>query len=278
MEIKILVAHHKAGYLYNDKIYQPIHVGKNTSNLDLFILGDNEGENISNLNPYYCELTATYWGWKNLESEYIGLCHYRRYFWHKNIFTISFLLSKFKYKIKVFFGFLNFFKKRYLKSIFFSQLIIDNSVKDEYINKFSIWLENDISQNSIDIYSLKPSKNVVMTNYEHFSILGENYLEQLKKIIEEDYLDYSFFLNLTLSSKELHCANMIIMKKDIFDEYSNFIFEVLEKHYKINSNEIEKGSYKRIAGYMAEILTSAFIIKKKSQNCKIKYLSLLFVK
>ena len=278
MEIKILVSHHKDGYLYEDKIYQPIHVGKNNSNLDLFILGDNEGENISNLNPYYCELTATYWAWKNLDSEYKGICHYRRYFWHKNIFSISFFLSKLKYNIEVFFNFSNFFKKRYLKTIFFSQLIIDNSVKIDYINKFSVWLEKDISQNLIDVYSLKPSKNVIMTNYELFSIIGEKYLEQLKEIIAKDYLGYSHFLNLTLLSKELHSANMVIMKKDIFEEYSIFIFGVLEKHYNINKSEIEKGGYKRVSGYMAEILTNMFIIKKESQNFKIKYLNLLFVK
>ena len=36
--------------------------------------------NISEKNPYYCELTGLYWAWKNLDAEYIGLVHYRRYF------------------------------------------------------------------------------------------------------------------------------------------------------------------------------------------------------
>ena len=44
---------------------------------------DNTGDNISAKNPNYCELTALYWAWKNLDCEYIGLCHYRRYFGHK---------------------------------------------------------------------------------------------------------------------------------------------------------------------------------------------------
>ena len=49
--------------------------------LDLGFAKDNTGDNISIKNPYYCEYTALYWGWKNLkDTKYVGLCHYRRYF------------------------------------------------------------------------------------------------------------------------------------------------------------------------------------------------------
>lgn len=37
-------------------------------------------ENISNVPPYYCELIGLYWAWKNLDCDYLGLVHYRRYF------------------------------------------------------------------------------------------------------------------------------------------------------------------------------------------------------
>lgn len=79
--IKILVAQHKAAPVYSNDIYTPIQVGKFLSGTSLGILSDDCGENISHLNPYFCELTAQYWAWKNINDvDYIGLCHYRRYF------------------------------------------------------------------------------------------------------------------------------------------------------------------------------------------------------
>ena len=80
-KIKILVAQHKAANVFKNDVYTPIQVGKAISKVDLGILGDDTGDNISKLNPFYSELTAQYWGWKNLNNvEYIGLSHYRRYF------------------------------------------------------------------------------------------------------------------------------------------------------------------------------------------------------
>lgn len=79
-KLHIMVVTHKETELFENKVYIPIHVGKALSNKDFGYIGDNTGENISKKNPYYCELTAQYWGWKNIKSEYIGLCHYRRYF------------------------------------------------------------------------------------------------------------------------------------------------------------------------------------------------------
>lgn len=81
MDIKILVATHKDYFMPEDKMYLPIHVGKALHpDVDLGYQSDADGENISKLNPYFCELTALYWGWKNLRCDYMGLAHYRRHF------------------------------------------------------------------------------------------------------------------------------------------------------------------------------------------------------
>lgn len=43
------------------------------------MLTDNTGENISDKNKQYCELSATYWIWKNTDHEWTGIEHYRRH-------------------------------------------------------------------------------------------------------------------------------------------------------------------------------------------------------
>lgn len=79
MDIKIMVATHKKYWMPEDKMYIPIHVGKKGKE-DLGYQGDDTGDNISEKNKNYCELTGLYWAWKNLDAEYKGLAHYRRHF------------------------------------------------------------------------------------------------------------------------------------------------------------------------------------------------------
>lgn len=80
MDIKILVATHKAYWMPDDEIYYPIQVGCAVNEKDLGYARDDSGDNISSKNKNYCELTGLYWAWKNLKADYVGLAHYRRHF------------------------------------------------------------------------------------------------------------------------------------------------------------------------------------------------------
>lgn len=83
-KVKIFVACHRPAEIISNEVYTPIHVGRTISKFKdemADMIGDDTGDNISDKNPYYSEMTALYWAWKNYhDSEYIGFCHYRRYF------------------------------------------------------------------------------------------------------------------------------------------------------------------------------------------------------
>lgn len=79
-DIKIYVCAHKSFDVPTDHIYIPLQVGA-ALHEDLGYVSDATGDNISEKNLYYSELTGLYWMWKNApECDYTGLCHYRRYF------------------------------------------------------------------------------------------------------------------------------------------------------------------------------------------------------
>ena len=79
-KIKILISYHKESEIIESEIMTPIQVGAKKSTVDLKILRDDEGVNISDKNDRYCELTAQYWAWKHLDADFYGFMHYRRHF------------------------------------------------------------------------------------------------------------------------------------------------------------------------------------------------------
>ena len=78
-DIRLIVASHKKYEMPKDDMYIPLYVGSKGKESIGFERDDN-GINISEKNPFFCELTGLYWAWKNLNSDYIGICHYRRHF------------------------------------------------------------------------------------------------------------------------------------------------------------------------------------------------------
>ena len=80
LDTKMFVMTHKKFPHPDMEGFYPMQVGCALSQ-DLGYLRDDTGDNISDLNPFYSELTGQYWIWKNeTEAANIGCCHYRRYF------------------------------------------------------------------------------------------------------------------------------------------------------------------------------------------------------
>ena len=89
-KINIMVVAHRPAFIVENPLLKSIQVGTNSNNkIENMDFYDDDGDNISEKNPNYCELTGLYWIWKNTKDDYKGLVHYRRYF-GKSDFSSSF--------------------------------------------------------------------------------------------------------------------------------------------------------------------------------------------
>lgn len=81
-EIKLFVSHRidLDSVLVDDPLYVPVRCGAVFDQREgVAMLGDDTGDNISARRKSFCEFTVQYWAWKNVQADYCGLCHYRRY-------------------------------------------------------------------------------------------------------------------------------------------------------------------------------------------------------
>lgn len=135
--VKVIVASHKLYEMPIDEMYLPVQVGS-YGKKSIGYQRDDEGDNISSLNVYYCELTGLYWAWKNLNEDYIGLVHYRRLFSkNKHVLTLS-DIEPFCGQIKVFVPrkrryYIETLKTHYVHTHYFEHLeITENIIRKMY--------------------------------------------------------------------------------------------------------------------------------------------------
>ena len=223
MNIKILVASHKKYQMPKDSIYFPMQVGAEGKD-DIGFNKDNTGDNISTKNPLFCELTGLYWAWKNLDLDYYGLVHYRRYF------TLSKKIPKYEN------------------------------------DKFNVVLSSEEVENLLkdtDIILPKERNYFIETVYNHYKhTMYIEPLDEAGKIIEEKYPEYLKEFENLKKTKKLHAFNMFIMKKEYFNEYCTWLFDILF--------ELEK----RIFGRVSERLLDVWIKTKGYSYKEVKVMDM----
>jgi hypothetical protein len=80
-DTSIYIMTHKAYWMPVDPLYKTVLVGAELhapAGTETY-LKDNTGENISEKNASYSELTGAFWVWKHATEDTIGIFHYRRY-------------------------------------------------------------------------------------------------------------------------------------------------------------------------------------------------------
>lgn len=246
-DISIFVACHKPSVLPDNALYQPIHVGKAKSKVVLpQCIGDDTGDNISDKNDTYCELTAQYWAWKNCSSDYIGLCHYRRLFCFddhdfKKDLRNQIVIPRMDETTMAMYGF--------------------NDVKtmEDVIkgNDVIVGLKEDVSSLATP-YGPKPTVMGHWMAHDRALIRKED-LQRLLAIVEQKYPKIYAVGKRALNTQYFIGYNCFVMRKDLFDQMCAYEFDclsTLEQHTDLSGVHTQ---IHRIYGFMGEILFDLFI-------------------
>lgn len=234
IDVKIIVATHKEAEVPQDStLYLPIHVGREGKK-DIGFIGDNTGDNISSLNPYYCELTGLYWAWKNLDCDYLGLVHYRRYF-----------------------------TKR-------SQRYSDYTSMDEVVLSRGD-LDNLLSQN--DVLVPKKRRYYIETLYSHYAhTLDGSHLDVARDVIKQLSPEYLTPFNKVMKQRSGYMFNMFIMKKDLANQYFSWLFPILDKMYEqIDVSQLTPFEA-RLFGRVSELLFNVWLKHKDIKPKEIPFM------
>ncbi|MCI6675545.1 MAG: DUF4422 domain-containing protein [Clostridiales bacterium] len=239
MKVKIIVAAHKKYWMPQDSCYLPVHVGKQGKE-PIGYQGDDEGENISEKNPWYCELTGMYWMWKNVQADYYGLVHYRRYF------TVVPPI------------------KRLGKQP--SELVLTERQVKRLVKKYDVILP-------------KKRNYVVETIGSHYAHTHyKEHLEITKNIIKELCPAYEEAFEWVMSQRKGHMFNMFIMKKELFYEYCEWLFPILENlEQQVDITEYD-AFQARYVGRVSEILLNVWIHQKEIAYHEIPVISMEKIK
>ena len=188
----------------------PIQAGRACTDVEIAEVTDSKGDNISEKNSRYCELTAMYWIWKNTNYKYTGLCHYRRHF------------------------------------------VIDEADV------------NYLLGSDIDVVLPTPSVcNGSVKEYYYRNHIASHW-EDMMKLLKDKYFEYYKTAKEVFNKEYYYACNMLIARKEVFDEYCSWLFGILFELEKVCEPQTDK-YHGRYMGFLAERLTSLYFMHNKDR-------------
>ena len=229
MNVKIAIAAHKKYQMPDDSIYLPMHVGA-TGKEGIGFERDDSGDNISEKNPYYCELTGVYWLWKNVKADYYGLTHYRRHFSAKKGFKPG--KDKFKYVLNA-----------------------------EQLEKL---LRNN------NILVPKKRKYYIENLYNHYAHTHyAEHLDITREIIKEKCPEYVSAFDVVMKRTWAHMFNMFIMRREYYNEYCEWLFSILFELENRTDPTKYNAFQARYFGRVSELLFDVWLLKNQYEYKEI---------
>ena len=229
MKIQIIVAAHKKFRMPEDDIYLPLQVGAEGRE-SIGYVRDDTGTHISGRNPQYCELTGLYWAWKNLQADYIGLVHYRRYFTNPHV-----LLPGLHSERKL-------LDRQHLEKLLETQEIV-------LPRQRNYWIEN------------------LFTHYSHTHYA--EHLIVTREILAERCPEYLESFDTVMGRTRAHMFNMMIMTGEKLDAYCSWLFPILEElEQRIDASEYDDFQA-RYPGRVSELLLNVWMEQGGYSCCEL---------
>lgn len=252
-DIKIFVSHRidTESEQIDNPLYIPVRCGAiYDEKANSSILGDDTGDNISEKRMSYCELTVQYWAWKNVKADYYGLCHYRRY--------------------------IGFSDKRYStgKSEKDNGCVCEKYLYDESIpEKHSLFEEKMASEiKNYDMIIVEPIRLTdSRSNYAAMKASPDYHNMQdvdfCISTIKKKYPEMSKAVDKYMfRSKKSWLYNCWIMNKELFTQYSEWLFDILSEVEENVDSKYYSQQMLRTPGTLGERLFGIFVTYIKMQN------------
>ncbi|MCF0155222.1 MAG: DUF4422 domain-containing protein [Veillonella sp.] len=223
--------------------YYPLLVGMHEQEFQGYpILRDSRGDSIAERNPFYCELTGLYWAWKNqLETlDYIGLCHYRRFF--------SFDPDD-------------------------DQWVLRSLDRQDLTEKRLSLDELDTLMVDADIILPKPMiyPHNLRNHYKDNHRAGD--LQQVFAIVGKLYPEYKVAMNKVFKQHACWPYNMFICRKEVFADYMEWLFTILFELERRIEIPVDDAYQRRVFGFIAERLLNVYVWH---HNLRVKELPVIF--
>lgn len=236
-DVRVVVATHKEYEMPQDEMYLPLEVGAACREQHTDYQKDNTGENISEKNPGFSELTGLYWAWKNLDNEYIGLVHYRRYFTKEKA----------------------------------------TGKPEQRLKKVLTLKQASAILNETDIILPGLRKYYIENLYDHYAhTMYIEPLDMVGDIIREQFPKYHKEFSDLHKRKSAHMFNMMIMKKEVLNDYCEWLFAILfELERRVENKGLKYDDFHaRFYGRVSELLLDVYVRTNGLKYKEVKAVSI----
>ena len=149
-------------------------------------------------------------------------------------------------------------------------------LKKKSKNKFENVLNSEEANELLkknDVILPKKREYYIENLYSHYDhTMYVEPLDETGKIIAEKYPEYSKYFDKLHTKTSAHMFNMFIMKKEIFDDYCNWLFDILFELEKRIDNTKYDNFHARFYGRISELLLDVYLEKNNISYKEIGFI------